>query len=342
MVEKSLELGCDEPRFLELAGAWLALAKHEPSWSIIAAKYILLAPLATEAIQAARELAERIHALPNNSTWHKINRMLEGCDERSPDKDNGLAILREALMCQKTYPVWAKAMQFRDTKTAVTGRIAKVKPTFYSVQLDVGLLGRLPRRGGSRKVENEQITVTIREVNPNAGFVGLELIHSSDDKDGKLMVGSEHEGVVSGAQAYGVFVQIGEYQGLIHISRLPNLSEFRAQHPDGSPVRVRVVRQDEQHRLVLELADLPSRPDVGEKGSVSSPEVGGEYDGIVTGIKEYGLFVRLGNGHGLLHHTKLPKGFDFKAVYPLGGKIRVRVEKIEGERISLEPTGRPD
>ncbi|WP_412481723.1 S1 RNA-binding domain-containing protein [Pseudomonas asiatica] len=59
--------------------------------------------------------------------------------------------------------------------------------------------------------------------------------------------------------------------------------------------------------------------------------VGGTYEGYVTGVKDFGVFVRV-NGHsGLLHRSKLPLNTVVMAHFPLGNLIRVQISNFRSD-----------
>jgi ribosomal protein S1 len=55
---------------------------------------------------------------------------------------------------------------------------------------------------------------------------------------------------------FGLFVDVGGYNGLLHRSTLPPDLDFHACFPPGSPIRVRVMKIDGS-RISLALASAP-------------------------------------------------------------------------------------
>jgi ribosomal protein S1 len=53
--------------------------------------------------------------------------------------------------------------------------------------------------------------------------------------------GTDYEGVVSGHQSYGVFVEIGGRTGLVHAKYLVGVPSFLTRFPKGSAIQVRLV-----------------------------------------------------------------------------------------------------
>ena len=58
-------------------------------------------------------------------------------------------------------------------------------------------------------------------------------------------------------------------------------------------------------------------------------EVGSIHVGFVTGVKEYGVFLRIGSYSGLLHRRHLPSGLDIQSHYIVGQSLRIQVAEIK-------------
>jgi len=56
--------------------------------------------------------------------------------------------------------------------------------------------------------------------------------------------------------------------------------------------------------------------------------VGSSYDGLVTGVTELGVFVRIGAHSGLLHCSQLPSNTNIQVRYAVGQSLRVQVIKV--------------
>ncbi len=77
-----------------------------------------------------------------------------------------------------------------------------------------------------------------------------------------------------------------------------------------------------------------------EKGEITSGSyvVGDEVDGTVTGVVEFGIFVRLEEGvEGLVHKSEIDWGLveDTKAYARVGDKVRAKIIEIKDGKISL-------
>lgn len=122
----------------------------------------------------------------------------------------------------------------------------------------------------------------------------------------KLEVGQDVQGVVRKIMPFGVFVDLGGLEGLIHIS---DLSYERVKDPaqvvkEGDGVTVRILKIDkENNRLGLGLKQREADPFVT---TVASLKEGDEVSGRVTRIAQFGAFVEIGPGvEGLVHISEL-------------------------------------
>ena len=122
----------------------------------------------------------------------------------------------------------------------------------------------------------------------------------------KLEKGQVLEGVVKNITSYGVFIDLGGVDGLIHIT---DLSWGRIQHPEE------VVKLDDKINVViLDFDDEKKRIALGMKQLVPHPwdamddslKVGDVVKGKVVVIADYGAFVEVAPGvEGLIHVSEM-------------------------------------
>lgn len=122
----------------------------------------------------------------------------------------------------------------------------------------------------------------------------------------KLEKGQVLEGVVKNITSYGVFVDLGGVDGLIHIT---DLSWGRIQHPDE------VVKLDDKINVViLDFDDEKKRIALGLKQLTPHPwdaldenlKVGDIVKGKVVVVADYGAFVEIAPGvEGLIHVSEM-------------------------------------
>jgi len=157
----------------------------------------------------------------------------------------------------------------------------------------------------------------------------------------KLKEGAHLDGVVKNITDYGVFVDLGGIDGLLHIS---DISWGRITHPSeffavGDTIGVVVLKYDEeQERVTLGYKQI--KPDPWLSVDQKYP-VGEKVKGKVVSIADYGAFIELEEGiEGLVHVSELdwssrPKHpSKYLTIGETVDAIVLRVDKDE-RRISL-------
>ena len=150
---------------------------------------------------------------------------------------------------------------------------------------------------------------------------------------GQLEKGQVLEGIVKNITSYGVFVDLGGVDGLVHIT---DLSWSRINHPNE------VVELDQKLNVViLDFDDNKSRIQLGLKQLSAHPwealndtlKVGDKVTGEVVVIADYGAFVEVEQGvEGLIHvsemswSTHLRSAQDFVKV---GDKVEAQVLTLD-------------
>ena len=123
---------------------------------------------------------------------------------------------------------------------------------------------------------------------------------------GQLEKGQVLEGTVKNITSYGVFVDLGGVDGLIHIT---DLSWSRVNHPseileDGQTVKVVILDfDDEKTRIQLGLKQLNAHPWDALDANLT---VGDKVKGKVVVIADYGAFIEVAEGvEGLIHVSEM-------------------------------------
>jgi small subunit ribosomal protein S1 len=153
-----------------------------------------------------------------------------------------------------------------------------------------------------------------------------------------LKPGAVCTGRVTSVCGFGAFVDLGELEGLIHISEL---SWGRVNHPKdilevGQSVQVYVLGVEEvQHRVALSLKRLKPNPwsTVEERY-----EVGQIVEGVITNVVNFGAFARIEDGlEGLVHISELAEGnfLHPRNVVREGDRVKVRVLNIDSRNHRL-------
>ena len=152
---------------------------------------------------------------------------------------------------------------------------------------------------------------------------------------GQLEKGQVLEGVVKNITSYGVFMDLGGVDGLVHIT---DLSWSRINHPSE------IVELDEKLNVViLDFDENKSRIQLGLKQLSKHPwdaladdvKVGDEVEGKVVVIADYGAFIEVADGvEGLIHvsemswSTHLRSAQDFVSV---GDTVKAKILTLDRE-----------
>jgi len=145
------------------------------------------------------------------------------------------------------------------------------------------------------------------------------------------------EGIVKNITEYGVFVDLGGVDGLLHIT---DISWGRVKHPSelfaiGDPITVKVLNFDiERERVSLGMKQLS--PDPWTLASGKYP-IGSRVNGRVVSLTDYGAFVELEEGiEGLIHVSEM--SWTRKVRHP--SKVVSVGEEIEAVVLDIKPESR--
>ena len=137
-------------------------------------------------------------------------------------------------------------------------------------------------------------------------LIEAELEQQKKDIIGKLEKGQILEGTVKNITSYGVFIDLGGVDGLIHIT---DLSWGRVNHPEE------IVQLDQKLNVViLDFDDAKKRIALGLKQLTPHPwdalaselKVGDKVKGKVVVMADYGAFVEIAAGvEGLIHVSEM-------------------------------------
>ncbi|MBP9987530.1 MAG: 30S ribosomal protein S1, partial [Bacteroidales bacterium] len=152
---------------------------------------------------------------------------------------------------------------------------------------------------------------------------------------GKLEKGQVVEGVVKNITSYGVFVDLGGVDGLVHIT---DLSWGRINHPEE------VVALDQKIQVViLDFDDVKKRIALGIKQLTPHPwdaldadlKVGDKVKGKVVVIADYGAFVEVQPGvEGLIHVSEMSWSLHLRSAqdfFKVGDEVEAVILTLDRE-----------
>ena len=153
--------------------------------------------------------------------------------------------------------------------------------------------------------------------------------------------GDKLKGVVKNITDYGVFVDLGGMDGLIHVT---DISWERVNHPSemfkiGDDIEVIVIKYDkENNRISLGLKQLTDDP---WKNVENVYKVGAKIKSQISSIADYGAFIELQKGvEGLIHTSEMSwvnKNINPNSILKIGEEVEVMILEIDNvkRRISL-------
>ncbi len=162
-----------------------------------------------------------------------------------------------------------------------------------------------------------------------------------EEKVKDLPIGERLTGEVTGVVDFGIFVRVGEVEGLVHISEVSweKIDNLRDRYKVGDKVEV-VVIGVEGSRVSLSIKRLQDDPWQEKAGQL---KVGQIHNGEVTRVTPFGAFVRLLDGvDGLVHISELGEKltdpqevvspgqsypFEILSIEPMAHRISLRLKK---------------
>ena len=271
--------------------------------------------------------------------------------EKVEDNDGNVVLSKEKANKIK---IWDDLVKTYEADEIIQGTvIAKAKG---GVTVDIGLKAFLP---GSQidlrpirnleKLIGEKFDMKIIKMNKKRGNIVLSRRILLEEQRKQIRTGTLEkmdegnliEGVIKNITEYGVFIDLGGIDGLLHIT---DMSWGRVNHPSemfsiGDKVTVMVLKYDkDKERVSLGLKQTSPDPwvDVDSKFPVET-----KIKGKVVSVTDYGVFVELEKGiEGLVHISEMSWSRHVKhpsKIVAIGDEVEALVLTLDKEkkRISL-------
>jgi small subunit ribosomal protein S1 len=145
----------------------------------------------------------------------------------------------------------------------------------------------------------------------------------------EIKIGDVMEGEITGIVDFGLFINLGEIEGLVHISEVAweHIDDLKKRFKIGDKVKVKIIAVD-NNRVSLSIKKLLPDPWLKQ---ASKYKEGKNVKGIVSRITPFGVYVKVGEIDGLVHISQLGKNVNTpRDVVELG-------EEKEFEVVSIEP-----
>ena len=251
--------------------------------------------------------------------------------------------------------VWDKVKESLDSEKIVEGRVVRRVKGGLIIDL-MGVDAFLPASQiGLRPLESldslvgREVPLKVIKINKKRRNIVVSRRVVLDAERAKLRdvilaeidKGQIREGVVKNITDFGVFIDLGGLDGLLHIT---DMSWGRINHPSevlqiGARVKVKILEYDrEKSRVSLGLKQLTPHP--WENIETKFP-VGAKIKGKIVSIVDYGAFIELERGvEGLIHISEMSWTKQVKhpsKILSIGDLVDAVVLKIDKEeqKISL-------
>jgi small subunit ribosomal protein S1 len=264
------------------------------------------------------------------------------------DDENEVVVLSKEKAAK--VKVWDEIKRAHDSDETIEGTILNRVKGGFSV--DVGVQAFLPgSQADLRPIRNldEMVGQTfdfkILKYNRKRSNIVLSrraILEQERESRRSTTLASIHEGkvingIVKNITEYGVFVDLGGVDGLLHIT---DISWGRVKHPSelfaiGDDIKVKILNLDlEKERVSLGIKQLT--PDPWSTAQEKYP-VGSRITGRVVSLTDYGAFVELEEGiEGLIHVSEM--SWTRKIRHP--SKVVSVDDKVSAVVLDIKPDNR--
>jgi small subunit ribosomal protein S1 len=279
----------------------------------------------------------------NAQIGDKVEVMVEWWD----DEEERVVLSKEKAQNVK---VWEEIKKSYDEEGVIEGVITNRVKGGFSV--DIGVQAFLPgSQADLRPIRNlddlvgNKYTFKILKYNRKRSNIVLSRrVILEEEREKKrtatlaiIEEGKVLDGVVKNITEYGVFVDLGGVDGLLHIT---DISWGRVKHPSelfsiGDEIKVKVLNFDiERERVSLGMKQLT--PDPWTLAATKYP-VGSRVNGKVVSLTDYGAFVELEEGiEGLIHVSEM--SWTRKIRHP--SKVVSVGEQVDAVVLDIKPDNR--
>lgn len=282
----------------------------------------------------------------------KIGEKIELVIESLEDISGDIKLSREKA---KRIRAWEELENVYKNNKIITGSvIAKVKGGF-TVKIDVikaflpGSLVSFRSALDAEDIKGKELKFKVIKLEKKKNNVVLSQKFITEENTGDNLQGMLHRlkegntvtGVIKNITDYGVFIDLGGIDGLLHIT---DMSWKRIKHPGdlvkiGNEIKVKILKFDKgTNRVSLGLKQLTKDPwdDIKKKYKENML-----VNGTVTNITDYGCFVEIEEGiEGLVHLSEMDwtnKNINPKKIVKQGMQLKIIILdiNIQKRRISL-------
>jgi len=245
------------------------------------------------------------------------------------------------------------------TGDVIEGKIIALKPSI--IYLDLGnfksgvILGSEIKKHPFefRKVKlNDIITVKILSIDNEDGYVEVSLLKAGEEKAwqglrDKMDKNEIIDALVTKANKGGLMIEVEGIEAFMPVSQLASIHYPRVEGGDKTKILSELNKLVNQ-TLKVKIIDLNTREKkliVSEKATeekklkiaLEKYKVGDTVEGIITGIVDFGAFIKFDDLEGLIHISEMDWQIinNPTEIFKVGDNVQAKIIEIEGDRVSL-------
>jgi len=244
--------------------------------------------------------------------------------------------------------------------SVIEGTVISSSATRIWVDIKGVAVGVIPERelsmlAGELK-PGDPIVASVLVLEDDRGNIVLSLRRADKERitgelNARLKDGQPMQVKVSDANKGGLLIELGDFTGFLPVSQLasehyprvdngnPDEIYVRLKELVGQTLNCKVLNFDpQQGKLIF---SEKAAGDVLQEKKLENIKEGDTLEGIITGIVDFGIFVRLGDGEealeGLVHISEIAWGrvSDIASLYKVGDTVKVLVVSTADNRVSL-------
>ncbi len=266
--------------------------------------------------------------------------------------ENKVSTLMQNLLEKETFNI-------PKTGDVIEGKIIALKPSI--IYLDLGnfksgvILGSEIKKHPFefRKIKlNDVITVKILSIDNEDGYVEVSLLKAGEEKAWqglreKMEKAEIIDALVTKANKGGLMIEIEGIEAFMPVSQLSSAHYPRVEGGDKTRILSELNKLINQ-TLKVKIIDLNTREKkliVSEKATeekklkiaLEKYKVGDTVEGTITGIVDFGAFIKFDDLEGLIHISEMDWQIinNPTEIFKVGDNVQAKIIEIEGDRVSL-------
>lgn len=266
--------------------------------------------------------------------------------------ENKTSELMQTLLDQETVAI-------PKTGDVVEAKVIALKPSI--IYLDFGnfksgiILGSEIKKHPFefKKVKlNDIITVKIISIDNEDGYVEVSLLKAGEEKTWqalreKMEKNEVIDTLITKANKGGLMVEVEGIEAFMPVSQLSSIHYPRVEGGDktkilselnkliGQTIKTKIidVNQREKKLIVSEKATEEKKLKI----ALEKYKVGDTVEGIITGIVDFGAFIKFDDLEGLIHISEMDWQIinNPNEIFNVGDQIKAQIIEIDGDRVSL-------